>query len=182
MPSEAEALEYVFSLDLKTLFVSCVALTITFVSIWELIKKIQDFFGIETWAMREKRYTKEKIESVKQDIDSLKEDIDSLKAYQEEDRANDDKFHEQIMDSICSMKKSMTKRNIEEMRWTILDFGNAIRFGRTYDVEAYNHIKDIHDEYESALKENDMENGRVNSVMELINEKYANGLRDGFPI
>lgn len=175
MPKEAEALKYALSLDFKTLFVSLMALAVVFVALWGLITKIQEIFGIETKSMRERRLTQEKMES-------LGKDIDSLKQYREKDRQNDDEYHDKMMKLIEKLDRNLVKKSIEDMRWTILDFGNSIRDGRKYDLDAYNHIKDIHDEYEITLKENDMENGRVTLVMELINEKYATGLRDGFPV
>ena len=87
-----------------------------------------------------------------------------------------------IQDAVNKKEIEDRDRTIENMRWTIIEFSNAIRLNRQYDSEAYNHILEIYDEYEEILRANNMENGRVTIAMDIIKEKYERGMRDGFPI
>ena len=74
MPKEAEMLDYVFSMDVKALVISLFILAIVGVTIYGIVKKIQDIVGIETKSMREKRLMKESINEIKNEIDLIKKD------------------------------------------------------------------------------------------------------------
>lgn len=181
MPKEAEMLDYVLSIDIRTFIVSLIAIAAIAITIYGLVKKIQDITGFETKGMRERRQMQE-------DLTSLKTDIDEMKQARAQDAAKMDTYNNRISDvqdtlmaAIDKLSRAVARKDLEDMRWTILDFGNSIRNGRTYDQEAYAHIIEIHDEYEKLLKENNMENGRVTTAMKIINEKYEEGMRNGFP-
>lgn len=182
MPDEAEVLQHAMSIDITALIISLVIIIAAFVSVYGLMRKFQNILGIETKGMREKRITKETIQT-------LCKDIDDLKKYRKEDRKVSEEFNTRLMslqdeitNSLHKLSKSIAKKDIDDMRWSILDFANGIRMGITYDMESYAHILDIYDEYENLLSENGMENGRVTMAMKLINEKYEVGMRDGFPV
>lgn len=189
MPEEAEMLEYALSLDLRALVISLIVLASVGVAVYMLVKKIQEITGIETKTMRSRRLMKE-------NIACLKEEMDQMKAAQAESREARKQFNQRIEDSQTQVMEAInklqeqitkkeiedTKREIESIRWNILDFANAIRNGRKYDIEAYNHIVDVYSSYERLLQQNGMENGRVTMAMNLVNEKYELGMRDGFPV
>lgn len=170
MPKEAEMLQYVFSLDIKSLIISIVVIAAASVALWALIKKIQEITGIETKSMREKRLMNENFKSISGEIDSLKES-------QKQDCIKMD----EMMKAINKLSTAITHRDIDDMRWTILDFANAAQGGRKYTSEAYIHIIEVYDEYEQLLKENGMENGRVDMAINFVKERYEVGIRDGFP-
>ena len=88
----------------------------------------------------------------------------------------------EVMDAIQDLRQVIEKNEIEDMRWTILDFANTIQDGTRCNGEMYVHILEIFDSYEKLLEKNGMENGRVDAAMGLINERYKEGLRMGFPI
>lgn len=181
MSKEAEMMEYVFSIDFKTLILSLITIAVASIAIYALVKKVQEITGLETKGMRERRQLNESLAS-------MKKDIDEMKSNREQDREQIDKYNQKItdvqdtlMDAINKLSMAVARKDLEDMRWTIIDFGNSIRDGRVYDQEAYTHIVDIYDEYEKLLKENGMENGRVTTAMKIINERFENGMRNGFP-
>ena len=49
-----------------------------------------------------------------------------------------------------------------------------------YNKEQYDHVIDTYVKYEKILEENGMENGRVTSSMEFVNEKYKKLMSVGF--
>lgn len=182
MPKEAEVLEYALSIDIKSLLISIVAVMSAFVAIYALYQKVLNILGIETKFMRDKRI-------INDNINSLRKDIDDLMEYRREDRKHSEEFNNKLMslqneitNSLHKLSKTIAKKDIDDMRWSILDFSNGIRSGFSYDMESYAHIIDVYNEYEALLKENGMENGRVTMAMKLINEKYEIGMRNGFPV
>ena len=175
-------MEYVLSIDLKTLIISLIAIIAIVVTMYALVKKFQEIVGIETKGMRERRKMHENLESLKSDLDEMKSD-------REHDREQMEAYNQRISDvqttlmaAIDKLSSTIARKELEDMRWNIIDFGNSIRVGRTYDQEAYTHVIEIHDEYEKLIKENGMENGRVTTAMRIITEKYETGLRGGFPV
>ena len=171
MTKEAEMLQYAFSIDVKAIVISIVALFAVGVSIYGLIKKVQEITGIETKSMRKRRLMEENIETLRNDLEEIRKDRENL-----------NKQLECLMDALKDVKHEILLEKIDNIRWTIIDFSNSIRNGRTYDLEAYNHIIEIDTNYEQILEKNGMENGRVTMAMGLIKERYEKGLRDGFPV
>ena len=125
---------------------------------------------------------------IEQNIQNLGTEMDSIKTKQREEHQevteNFNKIESTQQDMINAINKLtniVQKNQVETLRWTILDFANAIRNGRTYDIEAYNHILQIYDAYEQLLQKNGLENGRVNMAVKLIKDKYEIGMKQGFP-
>lgn len=91
-----------------------------------------------------------------------------------------DKIINQISDSINKLTTMFVNKDIEDMRWEILNFCSALTSGRKYNKESFDHVIQIHGKYEKILEENDMENGRVNASMEVIMDVYKDKLKNGF--
>ena len=125
---------------------------------------------------------------IEQNIQNLGTEVDSIKTKQREEHQevteNFNKIEstqQDMMNAINKLTNIVQKNQVETLRWTILDFANAIRNGRTYDIEAYNHILQIYDAYEQLLQKSGLENGRVNMAVKLIKDKYEIGMKQGFP-
>ena len=189
MPQEGKMLEYAFSLNYRELVISLIVLAAVGVAIYMLIKKIQDILGIETKAMRERRLMEQNISDLKMEMDTVKEEQERSKEARREFNQRMEDSQKEVMDAINKLSESLAKkeaednkRAIEDMRWIILDFANAISNKRQYSSEAYAHVMDVHTDYIRLLKEIGLENGRVDAAMSIIKEKYEQGMRDGFPI
>ncbi len=87
---------------------------------------------------------------------------------------------DEVLTAIKDIKKEVTDSNIEQMRYSILEFANNLR-RYEYGKEAFDHIMEVHTRYLQVLKDNDMTNGRVDAAMSFINEKYDAFMRNGFP-
>ena len=72
------------------------------------------------------------------------------------------------------------EKQIDDIRYEILDFSSALSSGRQYNKEQFDHIIKIHEKYEKILKENGLENGQVTVSMQVIMEIYKDKLRTGF--
>ena len=70
-------------------------------------------------------------------------------------------------------------KEIDDIRWELLDFCSALTSGRKYNREAFAHIFKTYEKYEKILAENGMTNGFVeesmNAVREIYHEKLVNG-------
>ena len=91
-----------------------------------------------------------------------------------------DKIMNDISDSLGKLTDMFVDKNIEDMRWEILNFCSALTSGRKYNKESFNHVIQIHEKYEKILEENDMENGQVTASMEVIMDVYKDKLKNGF--
>ena len=182
MPKEAEMLEYALSLDVKALIISIVVIFAVVVAIYTLVKKVQEITGFETKSMKKRRIMEETIETLKTDIEKMGNDRESLQKQMADYSEEMHEMRKELLDALKDMRREILTEKIDNIRWTIIDFSNSLRSGRTYDLEAYNHIVDIDSKYEKLLEENGMENGRVTMAMKLVKEKYETGLRDGFPV
>jgi len=74
MPDEAQFLNYVFSINFKELTISLIILAVCAISLYALIRKIQEVTGFETKYMKKKKLMEENIDSLKQDVTILKQD------------------------------------------------------------------------------------------------------------
>lgn len=82
-----------------------------------------------------------------------------------------DKKIDEITNRFDEKSKEDLNDKIDEVRWKILDFGNAIS-KRDYDKEAYDHIISLHDWYDKTIKEKGIPNGRMDITYAFIVDKY----------
>lgn len=91
-----------------------------------------------------------------------------------------DKIIDNINDSLDKLTTMFVNKEIDDMRWEILNFCSALTSGRQYNKESFDHVIQIHEKYEKILEENEMENGRVTASMEVIMDVYKDKLKNGF--
>lgn len=182
MPDEAQFLNYVFSIDFKELTISLIILAVCAISLYALIQKIQEVTGFETKSMKKKKLMEENIDSLKQDVTVLKQEQLQQRKKSEQCLQRVENSQQQMINAIHNLNNTIQKNEIEDLRWTILDFSNAVMNGRRYDGQAYSHILQIYDSYEEMLKKKDMTNGKVTIAMNLVKERYQLGMRNGFPV
>ena len=85
-----------------------------------------------------------------------------------------------ISESLSKLTAMFVDKEVDDMRWEILNFCSALTSGRKYNKESFDHVIQIHEKYEKVLEENDMENGRVTASMEVIMDFYKDKLKNGF--
>lgn len=70
-------------------------------------------------------------------------------------------------------------KEINDIRWELLDFCSALTGGRKYNREAFEHIFKIYEEYEQILEKHHMTNGFVTESMDAVREIYREKLVSG---
>lgn len=80
------------------------------------------------------------------------------------------------LDSVSTRLEDVSDRidkiEINDTRSTILDFANSCMNERKHTKEEFDHIIDLHSEYEEKISEKGMKNGRVDLAFEYIRELY----------
>lgn len=117
------------------------------------------------------KFTNDRISDRKQSLEIQKELKDSMKDLIDGQHDRDEKLE--------SLTKMFIDKEIDDMRWEILNFCSALSNGRTYNREAFDHVLKVYDKYETILEENNMENGLVEQSIKFVREAYFEGLKDG---
>lgn len=111
--------------------------------------------------------------------------LENKKAIEELSKRHDDDTkqslnHETIIrDDLKKLTIMFIDKQIDDMRWEILDFTSALSSGRKYNRESFDHIFRIYKKYEDILEENKMENGLVEESIKYVREQYGELLKDG---
>ena len=167
-----DALNELFKLDITALIMGIFILLACVISIYEITKKVCEIFKIPVKWFKGQNEDHELL--LKND-----EKISELAKIHEEDEKKQQKQNEEIDKKLNDLTNIVIKKEINDSRWTILDFSSALSNGREYNREAFNHIFTIYHDYESILKEHGMTNGLVDESMEFIRDKYQELLRNG---
>ena len=81
---------------------------------------------------------------------------------------------------MAELKQMLVQKDVDDMRWEILNFANAVMSNREYNKEQYDHVLDIYKKYEIILEENNMQNGRVDASIAFIKKHYEELMENGF--
>ena len=101
---------------------------------------------------------------------STKHDTDTKKIAGEES---------EIRKEITKLTHMFLDKQIDDMRYEILDFASSLSSGRKHNRESFDHILRIYKKYEQILEENGMENGLVEESIKYIQESYRVALKSG---
>lgn len=77
-----------------------------------------------------------------------------------------------ISDGIDAIQNQLLKKDIEDMRKTILDFCSMLSNGQKPNNEAFIYIFNTHKRYDEVLIEHNLKNNVINESMKFISEKY----------
>lgn len=102
-----------------------------------------------------------------------------LQKKQSEDNALAIQHDKEIKSDLEELKKMFVDKQIEDIRWELLDFCSALTGGRKYNREAFDHIFRTYKNYEEILEKYGMENGLVSESMKVCEEIYHERLKAG---
>ena len=129
---------------------------------WEIAEYWISKIGLETKEMRKKREQQELLLNAVEKVNML------------------ERKNENIRRDIDNLTKMFIDKQIDDMRFEILDFASAISLGRNYSKEQFDHVIVIDKKYQKILEDNGLENGQVTASMEVIMDVYKEKLRTGF--
>lgn len=90
------------------------------------------------------------------------------------------KKQDDLITGMAELKQMLVQKDVDDMRWEILNFANAVMSNREYNKEQYDHVLDIYKKYEIILEENNMQNGRVDASIAFIKKHYEELMENGF--
>lgn len=108
------------------------------------------------------------------------QDLKELHDKHDEDTRQSIRHDEMIRDDLEKLTRMFVDKQIDDIRYEILDFASALSTGRRFSKEQFDHVIKIHTKYEKILEENGLENGQVTASMEVIMEIYKEKLKNGF--
>lgn len=117
------------------------------------------------------KFTDSRINDRQQNLESQKELKDTIKILIDNQRDRDEKIN--------NLTNMFIDKEIDDMRYKILDFASSVSSGRKFNRESYDHILKIYDKYEKILEEHNMENGLVEESIKYIQSSYQDLLKNG---
>ena len=163
-----ELLELDFTAFILTVFVIMSGV----IAIYTIIGKFSEVIGKPVKWVKQRQVDHDLLEKNKKDIKALS---DKHKA----DTKKYEESHQELIDDVKKLTSLFVEKEIDDMRWEILNFCSALSNGRKYNRESYAHVFSIYEKYERILKENKMENGLVEESMAFIRERYQEDLKNG---
>lgn len=85
----------------------------------------------------------------------------------------------EIRRDIKNLAAEFVDKQIDDMRYEILDFASAISLGRNYTKEQYMHTIKITDKYHQIISEKGLENGQAEISTKIIKDSFEEKLRSG---
>ena len=119
------------------------------------------------------RFTNNRIHDREQSLEIQKELKDSIKILTDGQQERDKKIND--------LTDMFVDKEIDDLRFKILDFASSISSGMKYNRESYDHILKIYGKYEHILEEHNMENGLVEESVKYIQSSYQELLKHGIP-
>lgn len=162
-----------FKQDFSSLILGIFVIMSGFIAIYEIVCKFLSIFGKPIGIMKQRKADHELL------LNTVK-NLEELHNKHEEDTKQSIRHDEIIREDLSKLTQLFIEKQIDDIRYEILDFSSALSSGRQYNKEQFDHIIKIHEKYEKILKENGLENGQVTASMEVIMEIYKDKLRTGF--
>lgn len=160
-------------LDFTTVILGIFIIMAGCIAIYEIIGKFSVIIGKPV-----KKYKQREIDHklVVENAQAIKE----LAERHEKDKEQSILHDKKIDDKLDELTNLFIDKEIEDMRYTILDFASAISLGRNYTKEQYQHTIRITDKYHRIIKERGLENGQAEISTKIIKESFENKLKNGF--
>lgn len=129
-----EPIREFFGIDWKAFGITIFVALLGFQAIIQVLHWfLCDFLCLETKAMREKKEEHELLLLTQQKIQDL--EISQRNDEKELHRSN-----KELKECIENLTKMYVDKEIDDIRWEILDFSSAVTSGRKYNRETFEHI------------------------------------------
>ena len=167
-----EAIIELFKLDFTAVILTVFIAMSGIISMYSIIGKFSEIIGRPVKWVRQRQIDHDLLEKNEKAIKELRDKHDAdTKKYEES--------HKELIDDVRKLTSLFVEKEIDDMRWEILNFCAALSDGRKYNRESYAHVFSAYKKYEKILKENEMENGLVEESMAFIKERHREALKNG---
>ena len=167
-----DAVRELLKLDFTAFVLTVFVIMSGVIAMYTIIGKFSELIGKPVKWVRQNKLDHDLLEKNKKDIKELSDKHEAdTKKYEES--------HQELIDDVRKLTSLFVEKEIDDIRWEILNFCSALSNGRKYNRESYAHVFSIYEKYERILKENGMENGLVEESMAFIRERYQEDLKSG---
>ena len=167
-----DAIRELLKLDFTTLILGIFIAMSGIIAMYTIIGKFSEVIGRPVKWVKQRQVDHDLLEKNKKDIKALSDK-------HEADTKKYEASHQELIDDVRKLTSLFVEKEIDDMRWEILNFCSALSNGRKYNRESYAHVFSIYEKYERILEENKMENGLVEESMAFIRERYQEDLKSG---
>lgn len=87
---------------------------------------------------------------------------------------------EMIKEELDKLSKMFINKEINDMRWEIINVADKISNGKNISKECYIHCIHTYEDYENIIEEQNISNGEVEISMQIVNDSYREKLKSGF--
>ena len=167
-----EAIKALLELDFTAFIITVFVIMSGVIAIYTIIGKFSELIG------KPVKWVKGKNE----DHDMLLRHDKEIKNWADKHKNDTDKINNEeseIKKDITKLTNMFLEKQIDDMRYEILDFASSLSSGRKHNKESFGHILSIYQKYERILEENGMENGLVEESIKYIREAYRDLLKRG---
>lgn len=168
-----DSITNLFEIDYVAVFVSICTILFAFKVLSSLFEDTIGKWGLETKQMRKRREEHDLLLTTANGLNALTkkqaEDVDQSIRHDDMTRQDLKKLTDMFID-----------KEIEDMRWEIINFSAKVSEGKRCNKDGYNHCIRTYEKYEKLLEEYGLENGEVTISMEVVNESYKEKLKNGF--
>lgn len=167
-----EWIKELFNIDYVTIILAIFIIMSAVIAIYNIVGKFSAIIGKPfKWV-----YSKEV------DHNMLLEHEKKIKNLSEKHKEDTDKINNEenaIRQDIAKLTGMFLDKQIDDMRYEILDFASSLSSGRKHNRESFDHILRVYQKYEKILEENNLENGLVEESIKYIQETYHYLLKNG---
>ena len=168
-----EAVTELFKQDISSLCVGIFIILSAFIAMYELIGKFSKIIGKPVRWVREK-------ECDHNLIIQTTERLNELQKQHEESVKQSIKHDKVIRNDLEKLTKMFVDKEINDMRWEIINVADKISNGKNISKECYVHCIHTYENYEKIIEERELTNGEVEISMQIINDSYKQKLKEGF--
>lgn len=168
-----EVITELFKQDIPSLIISCFIIISAIIAIYELIGKFSKIIGKPVRWVREK-------ECDHNLIIQTTERLNELQKQHEESVKQSIKHDKVIRNDLEKLTKMFVDKEINDMRWEIINVADKISNGKNISKECYVHCIHTYENYEKIIAERELTNGEVEISMQIINDSYKQKLKEGF--
>lgn len=167
-----EAITELINIDFSSVFIAVFIILVGLKAIVALFEWAIEKLGLETKWVRRRREEHTLLVRTSQSLVALQET-------HAQDMQKSDRHDEALQSDIKKLTAMFIDKQIDDMRYEILNFSASLSSGHIFHREAFDHIMKIYHKYEKILEENNLENGLVEESIKYIQEKYRESLQYG---
>lgn len=168
-----DSITQLLEIDYAAVFISICTLLIAFKTLSSLFEWFVKKWGLETKQMRTRREEHDLLIATANGLNDLSKK-------HEEDVSQSIRHDDMIRQDLKKLTDLFIDKEIEDMRWEIINFSAKVSEGKRCNKDGYNHCIRTYEKYEKLLEAHGLENGAVSLSMEVVNESYKDKLKNGF--